>query len=190
MLGSHGGGYKYRLCPKTEQLTEACFQKPEHQLDFSTDYHTVLFANGPKRISNTIVREGGGIGWMVSPIPMPNFIGSDCDDMNGHPCKGCPCGSGYPGGARNEDFPNPFGKDNMGKNTAIMDEVYVPMVPPGDYVVGFRYETCLWPSCTRKRLSRILQSNTISLASQIRMIRWDCETSSQVWSSCADITIE
>jgi hypothetical protein len=23
---------------------------------------------------------------MVSPIPMPNFVGSDCDDGNGHPC--------------------------------------------------------------------------------------------------------
>ena len=153
---NHGGGYKYRLCPKSEALTEACFQKPEHQLDFSTDHHTVLFADGPRRIPNRVVREGGGIGWMVSPIPMPNFIGSDCDDMKGHPCGGCPCGSGYPGGARTEDFPNPFGHNNAGKNTAIMDEVYVPEVPPGEYVVGFR---------------------------------WDCETSSQVWSNCADITI-
>ena len=93
---------------------------------------------------------------MLNPIPMPNFVGSDCDDMKGHPCGGCPCGSGYPGGARTEDFPNPFGHNNAGKNTAIMDEVYVPEVPPGEYVVGFR---------------------------------WDCETSSQVWSNCADITI-
>ena len=45
----------------------------------------------------------------------------------------------------------------MGKNTAIEDLVRVPKVPPGEYVVGFR---------------------------------WDCETSSQVWTSCADIEIE
>lgn len=153
---NHGGGYTYRICPRSEQLTEACFAEPKHQLDFSSDYHTVLFKDGPKRIKNTIVREGGGLGWMRSPIPMPNFIGSDCDDMNGYPCGGCPCGSGYPGGARPEDFPNPFGSPNAGRSTAIMDEVSVPMVPPGEYVVGFR---------------------------------WDCETSSQVWSSCADITI-
>ena len=60
------------------------------------------------------------------------------------------------GGARTEDFPNPCGHNNAGKNPASMDEVYVPEVPPGEYVVGFR---------------------------------WDCETSSQVWSNCADITI-
>lgn len=154
---NHGGGYKYRICPKSEQLTEACFQRPEHQIEFASDEHVVQFSTGPKSIPNTIVKEGGGLGWMRSPIPMPNFVGSDCDDMKGHPCHGCPCGSGYPGGARNEDFPNPFGGNNKGKNTAIQDLVYVPQLPPGEYVVGFR---------------------------------WDCETSSQVWSTCADITIE
>ena len=154
---NHGGGYKYRLCPRTEQLTEACFQRPEHQLEFASEESVVLFASGARRIKNTVVREGGGLGWMLNPIPMPNFVGSDCDDSNGHPCHGCPCGSGSPGGNPAESFPNPFGKDLEGKNTAIQDEVRVPRdLPAGDYVVGFR---------------------------------WDCETSSQVWSSCADITI-
>jgi len=154
---NHGGGYKYRICPRSMPLTEECFQLPEHQLDFASREHIVLFKEGPKRIPNTIVKEGGGLGWMLNPIPMPNFIGSDCDDMSGHPCNGCPCGSGYPGGNTDEDFPNPFGKSNMGKNTAIVDLVKVPsMLPPGDYVVGFR---------------------------------WDCETSSQVWSTCADVSI-
>lgn len=153
---NHGGGYKYRLCPKTEKLTEECFQRPEHQLEFASHEHVVLFHDGPKKIPNTIVQEGGGKGWMLNPIPMPNFVGSDCDDMKGHPCHGCPCGSGYPGGNTHKDFPNPFGKDLEGKNTAILDPVKVPRLPPGEYVLGFR---------------------------------WDCETSSQVWSSCADITI-
>lgn len=59
------------------------------------------------------------------------------------------------GGNTPDAFPNPFGKDNAGKNTAIMDSVRVPSTP-GEYVLGFR---------------------------------WDCETSSQVWSTCADVTI-
>ena len=100
----------------------------------------MLFGDGPKRIPNTVVREGGGVGWMLNPIPMPNFVGSDCDDMEGKPCHGCPCGSGYPGGNTDESFPNPFGKDLMGKNTAIVDLVKVPRVPPGEYVVGFRWD--------------------------------------------------
>ena len=157
---NHGGGYKYRVCPADEQLTEACFQRPENQLDFASDEHVVLFdakAGGAKRIPNTVVRSGGGVGWMRSPIPMPNFVGSDCDDWKGHPCGGCPCGTGYPGGNTNASFPNPFGGENVGKNVAIQDEVRVPKaLKAGKYVVGFR---------------------------------WDCETSSQVWSSCADIEI-
>ena len=116
----------------------------------------MLFEEGERRIPNTVVREGGGLGWMLNPIPMPNFVGSDCDDWSGHPCGGCPCGSGYPGGNTHADFPNPFGKDKAGQNTAVVDLVRVPKLPPGDYVVGFR---------------------------------WDCETSSQVWSTCADVSI-
>jgi len=155
---NHGGGYKYRICPRSSPLTEECFAKPENQLIFAADYHVVEFKDGPKKIPNTVVKKGeGGIGWMLSPIPMPNFVGSECDNGKGYPCGGCPCGSGYPGGNTHKDFPNPFGKDNMGKNTAIQDLVHVPQFPAGDYVVGFR---------------------------------WDCETSSQVWTSCADITIE
>ena len=118
--------------------------------------------------------------------------------MNGHPCGGCPCGTHYPGGNTPASFPSPFGDQGkqIGKNTAIQvapdqtlillhpplplvgvpigtergcqrndslvngciqDLVRIPKVPPGEYVVGFR---------------------------------WDCETSSQVWTSCADIRIE
>jgi len=153
---NHGGGYKYRLCPSNQTLSEECFAKPEHQLEFASTEHVVLFKDGPRSIANTIVKEGGGKGWMLNPIPMPNFVGSECDDMKGHPCGGCPCGSHYPGGNTHADFPNPFGRDLMGKNTAIQDLLRVPQVPAGEYVLGFR---------------------------------WDCETSSQVWTSCADITI-
>jgi len=158
---NHGGGYSYRLCPATSKLTEECFQA--NQLEFASDEHVVLFANGSKSIPATVVKSGGGKGWMVSPVPMPNFVGSVCDKGDGHPCPhGCgfslddTCGW-YPGGNTPDAFPNPFGKSNKGKNTAIQDLVHVPMVPPGDYVIGFR---------------------------------WDCETSSQVWTSCGDITIE
>ena len=59
----------------------------------------------------------------------------------GHPCGECgfnlshSCGT-YPGGNTQkpgwEGFPNPFGKSNMGKNTAIVDLLHVPDVPPGE----------------------------------------------------------
>ena len=86
---------------------------------------------------------------MLNPIPMPNFVGSDCDDMKGHPCGGCPCGSKYPGGNVNEGVcvdglcygKNPIKEGTqMGKNTAIEDEVRVPAsLAAGEYIVGFRW---------------------------------------------------
>jgi len=142
---NHGGGYKYRICPKSEELTESCFQKPEHQLEFASNEHIVLFKEGPQSIPSTIVESGGGKGWARNPIPMPNFVGSDCDDMKGHPCGGCPCGSRYPGGSTYQDFPNPFATNEQeqlhqkGKNTAIQDLLRVPQVPAGEYVLGFRW---------------------------------------------------
>ena len=82
---------------------------------------------------------------MLSPIPMPNFVGSQCDNGEGRPCGGCgfnlshSCGT-YPGGNTEKDFPNPFGYDNKGKNTAIVDLVHVPQVNPNtprahDYII-------------------------------------------------------
>ena len=41
-------------------------------------------------------------------------------------------------------------------NITMYDQLRVPAVPAGEYVLGFR---------------------------------WDCESSAQVWQSCADITI-
>merc|ERR1712216_1067635 len=33
IIANHGGGYAYRLCPKSSNLTEACFQR--HHLEFA-----------------------------------------------------------------------------------------------------------------------------------------------------------
>jgi hypothetical protein len=52
---------KYRICPRNE-LSEECFAKPEHQLEFVSDTSVVKFKTGDRRIPNTIVQEGGGIG--------------------------------------------------------------------------------------------------------------------------------
>ena len=40
---------------------------------FSVKFFTKLtpppvFPDGPRRIPNTVVREGGGIGWMLNPV--------------------------------------------------------------------------------------------------------------------------
>jgi hypothetical protein len=82
-----------RLCRANENLTEACFQKTP--LSFATPAtHTLRFADLSKDmvINATVVTEGGGLGWMVYPIP-PSFAG--CDYVAQPPnhcnytCPGC-----------------------------------------------------------------------------------------------------
>ena len=50
-----------------------------------------------------------------NPIPNPIGDGSTCDHGDGTPCDGCPCGSGYPGGASSKDFPNPLPGDGASR---------------------------------------------------------------------------
>ena len=82
------------------------------------------------------------------------------EHWDGSPCDGCPCGSGYPGGASSKDFPNPLGGkggDDADEKFRIEDRVQVPSgIAPGKWVLGWR---------------------------------WDTETSSQVWQACSDIEI-
>ena len=43
---NHGGGYQYRLCPKSEEPTEACFQR--HPLEFVGKTTTIRKSSGNK----------------------------------------------------------------------------------------------------------------------------------------------
>lgn len=179
---SHAGGYQYRLCPASEPLTEACFQR--NPLAFAKPYtHTIRFKNGSSvTINATVVTEGGGQGWAVNPIPSyeSDYVACDYAVPAGEHCDWhcpgcgpphymadgacpCKCADKYDGvpqyvGADRRLFPNPLPDFDRHYHTyAVEDTVDVPSdIPPGDYVLGYR---------------------------------WDCEQTSQVWSSCADITI-
>lgn len=179
LTANHGGGYIYRLCPATEELTEECFQKTP--LQWGTKTHILRFSNSSNdmEINATDVTSGGGIGWRVNPFP--NVRCDPCDynaTKEGHHCawnhcpgcgpplyaadESCPdvCSKHYPGTPdgrpRKLPFPDPI--PGIGESTfAVEDTVLVPKdIPAGEYVLGWR---------------------------------WDCEHSSQVWNTCADITI-
>ena len=67
-----GGGYSYRLCPASEPLTEACFQK--HPLDFVVDKQQLVLKNGsriavPKPVFVTTGTSPAGSMWSRMPIP-------------------------------------------------------------------------------------------------------------------------
>eukprot|EP00041_Stephanoeca_diplocostata_P012818 m.215583 g.215583 ORF g.215583 m.215583 type:complete len:367 (+) comp19104_c0_seq1:91-1191(+) len=179
---NHGGGYQYRLCPVSSELTEECFQS--HPLDFVEGSQAVVFPNGTLfPVTATIVTEGvqpAGSMWSMMPMP-PTWLGPRClagphdnastpnacqpwenRNVDG-PCKPCPMTPGSDcsrcDNNGNTAFPEPCeGCSGVDWNThAVRDLVHVPAdLPAGDYVLGFRY---------------------------------DCEATAQVWSNCADIKL-
>lgn len=144
---NHGGGYQYRLCPKSEGLTEECFQRTPLAFDGNTQ--RLSFRNGTEmEIPATYISEGTapyGSMWARNPIPA-------CYDITG--------GLGNRG-CEKPMFPPPRGCDetcwgymNIGNRTMpdLVDTVIVPEhLPPGEYVLGFRWDieqgSQVWSSC-------------------------------------------
>lgn len=174
---NHGGGYQYRLCKASENLTEACFQRTP--LVFVRDKQALQWRNGTRlRINGTWVDDGttpAGSTWAMNPIPRIDFDSRSSGQPAGF--KGCSMVNGEPAGAACRQFEPPCAADNgwyaqppasksvdvegecSGDWTGgvIVDQVVIPAsLEAGDYVLGWR---------------------------------WDCEESTQVWSSCADVTV-
>lgn len=157
---NHGGGYQYRLCPLQAELTEACFQATP--LQFAGNSRLMMADGATIEINSTFVSEGTrppGSTWQMNPLPMTH-------DYTAH-------GQGGPGQPREH-----------------------PFAPPC-------HDPCPAGGCPG--LSQGLCSGewmrNITLYDQLRVpaslapgewvlgFRWDCESSAQVWQSCADITI-
>ena len=148
---NHGGGYQYRLCPRSEPLTEECFQKTP--LKF-VGLQSFRWGDGVQMyFEGTYVSEGTipkGSMWAMNPIPRNDT------KQTGRSFK-----------PRCEEIPDCGSTQVMSKclcsgmwgpyNLKIVDKLAIPAnMPAGDYVLGWR---------------------------------WDCEESTQIWSSCSDITI-
>jgi hypothetical protein len=160
MLANHGGGYSYRLCPRSEELTEECFQKnPLHfasenswvQYGWDSENTTIFQANRTTEGTFPVGSE-----WTKNPIPVCNetamgWIDPDCPNGYAFP----PPGPGLHGTGEHKPRPGEeWGPDFLWN---IMDEVAVPEdLEPREYVLSFR---------------------------------WDCEATPQVWNSCANIRI-
>ena len=185
---SHGGGYQFRLCPANEPLTEACFQKMP--LKFAEpNGHTVLFSNHSVRINSTLVPNSitGTGDWMLNPIPSRASDYVSCDKVmpKGEHCPfkcprcgapwyaadtacPCKCAESYP-----EYFPSGFAyvaadKDIFPDPIPNFDNEYHSFVIEDELVV---------PS-------------DLAPGDYVLGWRWDCEQTTQIWSTCSDITIE
>ena len=70
ITANHGGGYQYRLCPESSNLTEECFQKMP--LDFVGQQGFVWADGSDFWFNGTYVTEGtvpAGSKWAMNPIP-------------------------------------------------------------------------------------------------------------------------
>jgi len=163
ITANHGGGYQYRLCPLPatgrQDLTEECFQ--QRPLAFAGDQSWVEFDN-KTRVAFRAMRTNEGTSpagstWTRNPIPgcvsKSKIIGPfangdfvDCDHPQFEPVV-----AGLHGFSANCLL-----KPCLESHT-IVDLIQVPDVPPGDYVVGFRYDaeqtSQVWQSCADVRIS-------------------------------------
>jgi len=171
---NHGGGYAYRLCPASSNLTEECFQAGH--LDFVGDSHIIQWgANVSSRITIPAMYTktgtyppgshwarvpipacGGAHGGYVTSFALWPFPKILCEKYPWTPdsCNDYPL-----------QFPAPFpgacgwGNDMYGNNLPfnIVDRLQVPSnLPAGEYVLSFR---------------------------------WDCEQGAQIWNTCANIRL-
>jgi len=175
---NHGGGYRYRLCPAGQRLDENCFQKME--LDFADPTkHTVIFGNGTtKEIKAVVVTEGGGIGWMKWPIP--DYGTTNCDYIvkKGEHCPWSCARCGAPWYAADGACPTQCTAQYPGlPSNAGADPKLFPDQLPGLDMHAFAIEDSL------------LVPADIPAGDYVLGWRWDCETTTQVWTTCSDITI-
>ena len=119
---------------------------PRCACDLDADYHVGDFSCGCK--------EGEQVDSCVTPGNCSSGTCQPCPETEGSDCSRCDNPPNHPWGA--STFPAPCDDACLAQSPSILDYVRVPDVPPGKYVLGFRY---------------------------------DCDSTAQVWSNCADITI-
>jgi len=182
MTANHGGGYVYRLCAAGAELNEECFQQTE--LEWATPTHVLRFANASRdrKIKATDVTQGGGIGWRLNPLP--NVRRDMCDynvslhEGPGHHCAWTSCpGCGPPLYAADESCPDVCSKHYPNTPDGRTPTLPFPNPVPGIDTHDFTVE------------DTVVVPEDSESGEYVLSWLWDCEHSSQVWNTCADITI-
>jgi len=189
IAAQHGGGYSYRLCPKGNELTEACFQA-----------NHLSFAN-----RNTTIRHHDG-SLKDFQIPTTDYISPEGKQWRKNPIPGCACDVGLFCGHKSS-----HGRNGLGHRDANFKESHHThvegFIDPTPYAkhgtptehcpLGTMFEAA-WDSGASAGFL-VGMSNAWSIVDRVQVPdtpgeyvlswRWDCEETAQVWSSCADITV-
>jgi hypothetical protein len=126
---NHGGGWSWRLCPKSASVTEACFQ--EHVLAFADENQTLRFIDGHEVIIAARHTLDGQ--WARNPVP------AAMDELPKPPLS--------------FQFPMPVGGLSPTQwNFSVVEKVIIPeAIAPGEYLLSWRWDCELsrqvWANC-------------------------------------------
>jgi len=209
ITANHGGGYSYRLCPKSGNVSEECFQR--HVLRFAGDKQWIQYGSMEQmgdalsdsvalprvelplvRISNGTFPEGSE--WARNPIPSCKiFDQSECpSDAPKEVAISCAqAASGYdvvqcpPGMAQfAEPYPGLSGHVPFWRSTFSEVPQWSNSISSnnsGDPPVsrGFPFSI----------VDKVMVPDFLVEGDYLLSWRWDCEQSAQVFQNCADIKI-
>jgi len=182
---NHGGGYAYRLCPASSELTEECFESGHLEFVGESWFQYGTNRKGRKAYNATRVTQGthpAGSMWTKHPVPA--------------------CAGAY-GGAQHCQ-PN----DPAGMNCMCDTPQFEPKVPG---MFGFGIGHCEFPDPSQHGISSLCSApealknlrmfSRLNIVDQVQIPadllpgdyviswRWDCEQTPQIWSGCGDVTV-
>lgn len=186
MRANHGGGYSWRLCPKSENLTEDCFQRNHLKFVGNTSWiqygATAISQGVANRTAIPAVRVSKGTypqgsQWTRNPVPM---------------CSGMYGGAQMNPGCEKPMFPPPMDTPGMegvaGRGLYGYGQARCTSRLPGKSCSP--EENDFWGRRFNFNLvDKIQVPQDLPAGEYLLSLRWDCEQTPQVWNGCADVTI-
>jgi len=157
----HGGGYSYRLCPADSDLSEECFQKTP--LDFVGNSSLRWGGEGGDRVSFNTTE----LGWEVSTGTIPR----------GSMWRKNP----IPRGAHAWSFYGASTAPVCEESAACKDSATTPA--PGVCKCSGEWNDAV------DIMDHVVIPHSLPAGEYVLGWRWDCEESTQIWTSCSDVTI-
>lgn len=173
---NHGGGYSYRLCPANEELTEECFRKLP--LNF-TGMPSLRWNDGKELFYHGMYLSEGtspqGSMWARNQIPRIDDSSADSGEPWDHrdlchdPAQGKACRAFEP---ICEEATPPWHKIEAQARDSDVEGFC-----SGDWTGGMLVD-------------RVQIPEWLPPGEYVLGWRWDCEETAQVWTNCADVTVQ
>jgi hypothetical protein len=188
IAANHGGGYNYRLCKKSDGITEECFQRTP--LKFAGNTSFIINPNGSTfEFPMTKVTQGtvpAGSEWARDPVPGCKI----CEDAHSH-CGApmTPVPMDQPGGGSSDPWNTQVdcyaaccGSTSSKAHGVCPDGTeFYPAISGHS---GFGKNVPEWSI-----MDKVIIPSQLAEGDYLLSWRWDCEESTQVWQNCADIRL-